>query len=146
MDPRTAYREAAARGASPVQLVIRLYEQVIDDLRQAANALDRQQVDLRTRKINHAILVIGHLQSTLDFANGGEAARDLNVFYDTLRQNLVRAQFAASKPMLTQQITDLLHVRSAWLVVEGSGNPGYAASAEGASGRLPAPTRTPSKV
>lgn len=115
---RTAYREADVRGASPVRLVVLLCEQVIEDLRQAARALEQNDIERRTNQINHAILVIGHLQSGLDFANGGKVAQDLDHFYSVLRQNLVQAQFSPSVTGLTQQITDLLAVREAWIEVE----------------------------
>jgi flagellar biosynthetic protein FliS len=117
-DPRNAYREAAVRGGNPVQLVIRLYEQIIQDLTQAIKALEQNQVELRTAKINHAILVIAHLQSQLDFRAGPVPARQLSAFYDSLRSGLVRAQFRGSKELLAQQITDILEVRSAWMEVE----------------------------
>jgi flagellar secretion chaperone FliS len=117
-DPRIAYREAAVRGADPVQLVARLYEQIIEDLRYAILAVEQNHVELRTKKINHAILVIGHLQSQLDFQAGPEPARNLNAFYDGLRSGLVRAQFGGSKELLAQQITDLMEVRSAWLELD----------------------------
>lgn len=120
MDVGRSYREAAVRGASPVELVVRLYEQTIEDLRQAANALDQNDVELRTNKINHAILVLGHLQSQLKFQAGGKVARDLEAFYNLLRQNLMQAQLSASKQLLAQQITDLLAVREAWIEVERS--------------------------
>ncbi|MBZ5663594.1 MAG: flagellar export chaperone FliS [Acidobacteriia bacterium] len=115
---RTAYREADVRGASPVRLVVLLCEQVIEDLRQAARALEQNDIERRTNQINHAILVIGHLQSGLDFANGGKVAQDLDHFYSVLRQNLVQVQFSPSVAGLTQQITDLLAVREAWIEVE----------------------------
>ena len=123
MDPRTAYRQAAVQGASPVQLVIRLYEQIIEDLRQAVQAVERNQIELRTNKINHAVLVIGHLQSRLDFEAGAKPARDLDQFYNVLRHNLMQAQLRASKEMLAQQMIDLLAVRAAWLEVERAESP-----------------------
>lgn len=122
-NPRTAYREANVRGASPVRLVVLLYEQMIQDLRQAMQAIDQNDIMLRTKLINHAILVIGHLQSGLDSANGGKVAQDLDHFYNVLRQNLVQVQFFPSKAGLTQQITDVLAVREAWIQVERAENP-----------------------
>jgi flagellar secretion chaperone FliS len=118
MNIQQSYREATVRGASPVQLVVRLYEQMIEDLRQAAAAIEQKQIEQRTKRINHAILVIGHLQSTLDSANGSEVAQNLDRFYNVLRQNLVQVQFYPSKRALCQQITDLLVVREAWIEVE----------------------------
>lgn len=118
MNIQQSYREAAVRGASPVQLVVRLYEQMVEDLRQATAAIEQNDIERRSNRIKHAILVIGHLQSPLDFLNGGKVARDLNHFYDVLRNHLLRVQFHPSKQGLAQVITDLLAVREAWIEVE----------------------------
>jgi len=117
-NPRSAYRETDVRGATAVRLVVLLYEQMIQDLRQAAQAIEQNDIELRTNQINHAILVIAYLQSGLDFATGGKVAQDLNDFYDLLRQNLVQVQFLPSQAGICQQITDLLEVREAWTEVE----------------------------
>ncbi len=117
MNTQQSYRESSARGASPVDLVVRLYEQIVEDLHQASIAIDQNDIRRRTGRINHAILVVGHLQSPLDFENGGKVARDLETFYNTLRQNLVQVQFFPSKHAIAQLITDLLAVRKAWVEV-----------------------------
>ena len=118
MNPRTAYREDTARGAHPVRLVVLLYEQMIEDLRLAVNAIDQNNVELRTNKINHAISVIGYLQSSLNKETGRQVALNLERFYDQLRGNLAIAQFHVSRAILSQQITDLLALREAWSAVE----------------------------
>ena len=118
MTPRNAYRENNIRGASANRLVVLLYEQLIQDLTQAMHAIEQNDIEMRTARLNHAILVIAHLQSPLDFANGGKVAQDLDHFYNVLRQNLVQIQFQPSKLALRQQITDLLAVREAWIEVE----------------------------
>ncbi len=118
MNIQQSYREAAVQGASPVELVVRLYEQMIEDLRQAAIAIERNDIERRSNRIKHVILIIGYLQSTLDFARGGKVAENLDQFYDVLRQNLLRVQFRPSPRALSQQITDLLAVREAWIEVD----------------------------
>jgi flagellar protein FliS len=117
-NPRLAYREAEVRGASPIRLVILLYGQLIQDLTRAAQAIEQNNIELRTTCLNHAILVVGYLQSPLDFDQGGKVARDLNHFYNTLRQNLVQVQFFPSQAGIRRQITDVLALREAWLEVE----------------------------
>jgi flagellar protein FliS len=117
-NPRTAYRENDVRGATAVRLVVLLYEQLVQDLSQALHAIEQNDIELRTKRINHAILVIGHLQSPLDFANGGKVAQYLDNFYNVFRQNMVQVQFHPSQAGLSQQITDLLAVREAWTEVE----------------------------
>ncbi len=118
MDARTFYREAAARGASPVQLVICLYEQAIDDLRQAVLALENGQIELRTRKINHAITVIGQLQGSLDMERGGEVARNLESFYGVVRAGICEGHMKQSAKILEREIAQLVLVYEAWLEVE----------------------------
>jgi flagellar secretion chaperone FliS len=118
MDPRVAYRQADARGATSLRLVVLLYEQIIQDLRQASMAIDHNQIELRTKRINHALDVICLLQATLNLERGGQVARNLLRFYDVVRANLCEAQFQASKEILARQITDLLTVREAWEQVE----------------------------
>jgi flagellar protein FliS len=135
--PRIAYRETAARGATGVRLVILLYEQLIQDLTRAAQAIEQNDIELRTNCINHAILVIGYLQSPLDFDRGGKVARDLDKFYNTLRQNLVQVQFFPSKKGIVQQITDLLALRDAWIEVERAEKSSLAPAAVAASASVP---------
>lgn len=118
MNIQQSYRQALVQGASPVALVIRLYEQIIEDLRQISIAIERNEIERRTRRINHVILVIAHLQSSLDFSRGGKLAHDLNRFYNLLRQRLVQVQFHPSQRAVAQLTTDLMAVREAWTVVE----------------------------
>ncbi len=118
MDPRIAYRQADARGATSLRLVVMLYEQIIQDLRLASLAIDQNNIELRTKRINHALDVICLLQATLNLERGGQVAQNLVRFYDAVRANLCEAQFQASKELLARQITDLLTVREAWAQVE----------------------------
>jgi len=118
MDARSSYRESAARGASPVQLVILLYERAIEDLRQAVIALEKDDIEGRTRGINHALVVIGQLQSSLDMERGGDVARNLERFYTLMRASLIEAQLKQSARILERQITQLVLLREAWLEVE----------------------------
>jgi flagellar secretion chaperone FliS len=118
MNPRFSYREAAVRGASPLRLVILLYEQAIEDLRRALTAHGGKDVETRTREIKHALLVIGHLQSSLDKERGGHVAVNLERFYDQIRMGLVEAQSKQSASLFEKQIALLMKVREAWCGVE----------------------------
>ena len=118
MDPRTAYRVGAAQGASPIGLVIQLYEQMIQDMFRAVQALEQNDPERRTREINHAITVLGWLQGTLDMQRGGVVARNLLRFYTSVRARLVEAHSSASQQILQEQIACLLQVREAWTEVE----------------------------
>jgi len=118
MNVRISYREAAIQGASPVRLVICLYEQAIEDLRRALAALEKKDIPARTSAINHAHTVIGQLQGTLDSERGGEVARNLQRFYNIIRSGLIDAHCKQSAASLQQQIALLMQVHEAWLEVE----------------------------
>jgi flagellar protein FliS len=118
MDARSSYREATVRGASPVRLVLCLYEQAIEDLRCAVIALEKGDIESRTRAINHALSVIAQLQGSLDMNRGGEVAGNLDRFYGVVRLGLIEAQTQQSVRILEQQISQLATVHEAWLEVE----------------------------
>src|SRR5450631_2454051 len=108
MDTSSKYREDAVRGATRVGLVVFLYEQIIQDLRRATIAMERNDIEFRTQQINHAIGVISHLQGTLDREQGGKVSRDLDRFYGSVRGRLLEAQVQVSKEILYEQISYLL--------------------------------------
>lgn len=118
MNPGFQYRETAIRGAGPVRLVISLYEQAIEDVRRAMLAMESGQIEARTVAVNHALKVIGQLQGTLDMERGGSVAKNLNLFYHTVRKGLMEAQFQQSARLLEQQASHLALVHEAWLEVE----------------------------
>ncbi len=140
MDAGLSYRAGNVAGASPVALVARLYEQMIHDLRQAMNALEQNDIELRTGKINHAVLVIGYLESQLNFDAGGKVAENLKNFYHSLRENLLQAQLQQSTALLARQITDLLAVREAWIEVERAEGSATATAADLATATAPVST------
>ncbi|HLW89276.1 MAG TPA: flagellar export chaperone FliS [Terriglobales bacterium] len=139
MDARLSYREAEARGATPVRLVVLLYEQALDDLRHAIAALEKGEIEARTRRINHAIVVIGQLQASLDLEQGGLVARHLERFYHLVRKGLMAAQFEQSARALQEQVSYLLLVHEAWLEVERVTAKAGQVSAERSSAATAAP-------
>ena len=118
LDANLAYRQASGEGATPVRRVILLYEQIVQDLQKALEALDANEIEQRSHKIDHALLIIGELQSRLDMERGGEVSRNLERFYNVLRARLLEAQLRGSREILLKQISDVMMLRSAWLEVE----------------------------
>lgn len=142
MNPTLSYREAAAAGANPVRLVILLYEQAMEDLRRAVSAQRDGDIEGRSREINHAIQVVGHLQATLDKEQGGKVAEILDRFYEQVRCGLVEAQCKQSAMLIEQQIAHLLEVHEAWCNVERA----MLSSAAPAQTEIEAPSRRGWKV
>jgi flagellar secretion chaperone FliS len=109
-----SYRRSAVQGASPIGLVIALYDTLTGDLRRAAAAIRRNDIETRCTQLNHATLVLGQLEDWLDKSNGGELAQNLAVFYTYLRAKLFEAGVKQSASLLEAQIELIVQLRSAW--------------------------------
>jgi len=117
-DARRAYLESAVRGAKPVRLTILLYEQLVQDVSRAAQAVAKRDFEATANEIQHAIGVIGYLQSTLKPGSGSPVTRNLARFYTMLREQLMEAQVRRSHELLEELRKHLLDIREAWLKVE----------------------------
>ena len=117
-DTAKLYREAAVRGASPVGLVIILYEEALRALRRAEAAMERGEVEERSLAISHALRVIGYLQSVLDFERGGRLAHQLSSFYDYSKRRMLEANAKNSAEILGRLIKDFTDSTEAWREVE----------------------------
>lgn len=117
-DARRAYQEAAVRGAKPVRLTILLYEQVVQDISRAAEAMSKSRFEACAQEISHAVGVIGYLQGTLKRDVGGAVTRNLGRFYGMIREKLLEAQVRSSRETLEELRRLMLDVREAWLKVE----------------------------
>jgi flagellar protein FliS len=114
MTTEIAYRKSSIAGASPIGLMIVLFDTLAGDLRRAGIAISQNDIEARCRELNHATLVISRLESWIDLKNGGESAQNLIHFYAHVRAKMMEAAAAKSVALLDAQIEMILHVRSAW--------------------------------
>ncbi len=140
LEAKLTYRENAVRGATPIGLVVILFDSAIDDMRRAICA---GSIEERTTAIRHAMLVLQQLQGTLDFEKGGQIARQFEQFYNLIRAKLLESQLRNSPELVQQQIQFMAEVRECWVQAEkqlqpkpnpGPGAPTTLASAQAAAG------------
>jgi flagellar protein FliS len=117
MDALQAYRESGITGDDPVNLIVLLHDQLLRDLHRALDAFEKQDIPRRANEVDHALLVIGQLQGTLNLESGGEVAQNLEAFYSLLRDNLLRAVVEGSSVLLEKQSQHIVGLREAWLEV-----------------------------
>jgi len=115
-----SYRRVAIAGATTIGLMIALFDTLVGDLRRAAAALRKGDIETRCREMNHAALVISQLESWIDLKSGGESAQTLSRFYAYLRAKMLEAAGAKSANSLEVQIEMILHIRSAWQQLDAS--------------------------
>jgi len=117
-DSAFAYLHAAAVSASPVGQVVALYDTILRDLRRALAAIEAKEIEPRVNATNHAMTIIGELQGVLDFEHGGEAAKNLNAFYEVMRAGVMQASIANSREQCEELIACFTRVRAAWAKIE----------------------------
>ena len=115
VDARQIYQDSAVRGATPLELVILLYDSAIEDMRRALTAMQKSDIETRANNISHALIVLQQLQGTLDFEHGGSAARQFEQFYNLVRAKLLEAQIRGSGELLRGQIRYMSEVRDCWM-------------------------------
>jgi flagellar protein FliS len=113
-----SYRMSAIQGASSIGLIIVLFDTLADDLRQAAAALRKNDIEERCRQLNHGSLVLGQLENWVDRVHGGESALLLSAFYAHVRTQMMQASVARSAEVLEAAIDTIMNVRTAWQQID----------------------------
>jgi flagellar secretion chaperone FliS len=142
-DSTTAYNQSSAFGATAVGQVVTLYDSILHDLRVAAAAVENGHIEKRVNASNHALIVMGELQSVLDFERGGQAARILNSFYNVARAMTTEASIADSREKFSELIAMFARLRAAWSHVERTVAPSEPPERPGSDSR-PQPIFSPS--
>ena len=136
MTTELTYRRSSIAGATSIGLMIVLFDTLVGDLRRAASALRKDDIETRCKELNHAALVLGQLESWVDLNNGGEPAKTLSRFYAYLRAKMMEASINKSAAVLDTQIDMILHVRSAWQQLDTSPLPAAEEQAGDTPGRI----------
>jgi flagellar protein FliS len=110
----TAYRQTEVQTASPVEVVIMLYDTLVRDLNQVIAAVRVQDVEERVRQSNHVFSVLQQLDLMLDHENGGDTAKELARVYSYVRARVIESQIKLDTAILERQIEFILQVREAW--------------------------------
>ena len=109
-----AYKKAALGGASAVSLVVALCDRMASDLTQAAESIQRNDVEERSASIKHALLLLEQLESLASSQPGGDLNQKLCRLYAQIRSRIMQAHVSISSQLLQQQATVMLELRQIW--------------------------------
>ncbi len=117
-----AYRRGAVLAASREQLVVMLYDGARRFLRQGAIAMRAGEVERAHNALRRAELIIGHLDSALDF-DQGDVADHLHSIYAFCLVHLNRARIGQDAGKV-EEVSELLgDLREAWMqIASGEAN------------------------
>jgi len=113
-DIRRNYLETAVQSATPVDLVVMLYDLLIEDLRKASHHTAQCDPAACADAVRHALLVLEQLQGTLNLEAGGDAAQNMDQLYTILRTQIIQAQGGRSVQVFDNVKNLLLSLRAAW--------------------------------
>ncbi len=116
-----SYRQHSVQGASPVSLVVMLYDGAIAALRRAITAIEAHDIEKKCAHLNRALAIIAQLEGSLDFETGGEVAQTLKQLYVHARTSILQANIQDSQDRLAALVEQFSGVREAWEKVERSG-------------------------
>jgi flagellar protein FliS len=124
------YQEHSLDGASPVDLVVALYDGVIRFLYAAISAAEAGDVRARRVAVKRALAILIHLQARLRMDIGGRPAQVLSEFYASMFALILQASVASSTQKFEEVIGCVRSIRDAWRQV----------AAELAQGTSPVPS------
>lgn len=118
MDPAQAYQRRLIETATPIGLIVLLFERLVLSIERAVAALERHDIETRTTELNRALAIIAELRKSLNFEKGGEVARQFDGFYQHAERQIVAAGWRRDPAQLRELRGYLLQIRDAWRKAE----------------------------
>jgi flagellar secretion chaperone FliS len=117
--PTTAnrYREVEIKTATPLELVVMLYDAAIANLHKAQEHLAAREIAPRTRCLNKVSAILTELQANLNFEAGGSVAPSLDRLYRYMKDLIIQANLKQECAPLKEAVKLLSGLRSAWAQV-----------------------------
>lgn len=117
------YRRQSVEGASPLQLVIMLYDGALRFIESGKVALTLGDLYRQNDQFQRAQRIITELMSCLDMDQGGEVATNLANLYGYSYNQLVAANVNCDSHAADNAAKVLKELRQSWLELESSQRP-----------------------
>jgi flagellar protein FliS len=114
MDAAAAYKRRALESASPIGLIVLLYQAACQNLRRAIAAVEAGDIETRTAALNQVLAIIAELNAALDFERGVEVARQFARFYHVAQRTVLDASFRQAAAPLRELLDSFTQVQAAW--------------------------------
>jgi len=109
-----AYTQSKTAVASPVDLVIMLYDGAIDYLDKAATAVNMKETKEKIKYIDKTVAIIDELLKSLNLEAGGEIATNLQDLYIYMMRELTMANLQNDAEKIKHVESLLRELVSAW--------------------------------
>jgi flagellar protein FliS len=116
-----AYRSALVHGgvanADPHALVQMLLDAALDRMTQARGCIERGELAGKARLLHSCVIIIAELRGNLDLVKGGPLAKNLSDLYEYMTQRLLVANVRSDVACVTEVLSLLGEIRSAWVAI-----------------------------
>ncbi len=112
-----AYRKTAVETASPLDLVIMLYDGTLRFLERGRAAMDRRDLSEQNESLTRAQAILTELAVCLNMEQGGEIAANLLGLYGYMSNRLVEANVNDDPKAIEDVVCFLGEFREVWVIV-----------------------------
>ncbi|ARD43636.1 flagellar export chaperone FliS [Colwellia sp. PAMC 21821] len=106
--------KSAAQEATPYQLVAMLFQKLLDNIATAKGAITQKNYAKKGTELSNAIAIIGVLEASLDFKQGGEISANLASLYSYCIEQLLDASINNDIDKLNEVAQILIPIKSGW--------------------------------
>lgn len=111
---RSVDLEVRACSSSPYELVLVLFDGLLDELNRVRGHIERNRFELKGLSLGKCLNILSGLKSSLDYENGGEIVSDLARLYDYCIHRLIDVSVSLSLSGLDEVVHLLGQLRDGW--------------------------------
>ena len=115
------YKRNKVITASGVELIIQLYDEIMNNIRLAKPILTKgdklsfDDIKTKGKALNKAVNIVTALADSLDMEKGGEISTNLSKLYEFINMRLLNANLKNDAVMLDEAVRVLNELREAWV-------------------------------
>lgn len=112
LSPQQKYQQLAAQTATPIQLVLMLYDGAIRFAKQGIEGIEQKRLDVANLNICKTEAIIHELIGSLNF--NYPISQDLAKVYEYVLHCLIQANLKKDKSLIEEAIIHLQDLRESW--------------------------------
>lgn len=111
------YRKSAVNGASPLELVVMLYDGALKSMAAGREAVVAGELEKQNEHLQKAQRIVFELMSCLDMARGGEVASNLLALYGYVINELVAGNVNDDPAAIDRAMKVMDDLRDGWVSI-----------------------------
>ena len=116
-----AYQSISAHGnvgaADPHGLILLLMDTALERMAAARGCIERGETMRKAKLLHNCTRIVAELRGSLNMAEGGSLAQNLNELYDYMIRRLLVANAESSAERVTEVMSLLGEIRGAWAAI-----------------------------